>query len=123
MRLVLVEWLDSQTLAMDGRWQSVEELEDAAAEGVAYRSVGWLFADAVARLVSRTVLPDRLDTANALRLQARSREYRAGLFAFFDRPDVPPTNTASEQDPRPPSSVASSPAATAPSPLPMSRPA
>jgi transposase len=57
--------------------------------------------NAVDRLVSRTCLPDQPDTANARRLQARYREHRAGLFVFLDRPDVPPTNNASEQDLRP----------------------
>jgi transposase len=57
--------------------------------------------NAVDRLVSRTFLPEQPDTANARRLQARYREHRAGLFVFFDRPDVPPTNNASEQDLRP----------------------
>ena len=41
------------------------------------------------------------DTANACRLQTRYQEHRASLFVFFDRPDVPPTNNASEQDLRP----------------------
>lgn len=57
--------------------------------------------NAVDRLVFRTFLPDRPDTANARRLQARYREHLASLFVFFDRPDVPPTNNASEQDLRP----------------------
>lgn len=56
---------------------------------------------AVDRLVFRTFLPEQPDTANARRLQARYREHRASLFVFFDRPDVPPTNNASEQDLRP----------------------
>ena len=56
---------------------------------------------AVDRLVFRTFLPETPNTANARRLQARYREHRASLFAFFDRPDVPPTNNASEQDLRP----------------------
>jgi len=56
---------------------------------------------AVDRLVVRTFLPDQPDTANARRLQARYREHRASLFVFLDRPDVPPTNNASEQDLRP----------------------
>ena len=60
-----------------------------------------LIEHAVDRLVFRTVLPEQPDTANARRLQARYREHRAGLFVFFDRPDVPPTNNASEQDLRP----------------------
>ena len=49
----------------------------------------------------RTVLPEQPETANARRLQARYQEHRASLFVFFDRPDVPPTNHASEQDLRP----------------------
>jgi transposase len=57
--------------------------------------------NAVDRLVFRTFLPDQPDTANARRLQARYREHRTTLFVFFDRPDVPPTNNASEQDLRP----------------------
>jgi transposase len=57
--------------------------------------------NAVDRLVSRTFLPEAPDTANARRLQARYREHRASLFVFLDRPDVPPTNNASEQDLRP----------------------
>jgi len=57
--------------------------------------------NAVDRLISRTFLPDRPDTANARRLQARYQEHRASLFVFFERPDVPPTNNASEQDLRP----------------------
>jgi transposase len=57
--------------------------------------------NAVDRLVFRTFLPDQPDTANARRLQERYREHRASLFVFFDRPDVPPTNNASEQDLRP----------------------
>jgi transposase len=57
--------------------------------------------NAVDRLVVRTFLPDQPDTANARRLQVRYREHRASLFVFFDRPDVPPTNNASEQDLRP----------------------
>ena len=57
--------------------------------------------NAVDRLVFRTSLPDRPDTANACRLQERYREHRASLFVFLDRPDVPPTNNASEQDLRP----------------------
>jgi transposase len=57
--------------------------------------------NAVDRLISRTFLPDTPDTANARRLQARYREHRASLFVFLDRPDVPPTNNASEQDLRP----------------------
>jgi hypothetical protein len=57
--------------------------------------------NAVDRLVSRTLLPEQPDIANARRLQARYRAHRAGLFVFFDRPNVPPTNNASEQDLRP----------------------
>jgi transposase len=57
--------------------------------------------NAVDRLVFRTCLPERPDTANACRLQDRYREHRASLFVFLDRPDVPPTNNASEQDLRP----------------------
>jgi transposase len=57
--------------------------------------------NAVDRLVFRTYLPDLPDTANARRLQQRYRGLRASLFVFFDRPDVPPTNNASEQDLRP----------------------
>jgi transposase len=57
--------------------------------------------NAVDRLISRTFLPDQPDTANARRLQARYQEHRTSLFVFFDRPDVPPTNNASEQDLRP----------------------
>ncbi len=57
--------------------------------------------NAVDRSVRRTFLPDQPDTANARRLQARYREHRASLFVFFDRPEVPPTNNASEQDLRP----------------------
>jgi len=57
--------------------------------------------NAVDRLISRTFLPDTPDTANARRLQERYREHRASLFVFLDRPDVPPTNNASEQDLRP----------------------
>jgi transposase len=57
--------------------------------------------NAVDRLVLRTFLPDQPDTANARRLQARYQEHRASLFVFFDRPDLPPTNNASEQDLRP----------------------
>jgi transposase len=57
--------------------------------------------NAVDRLVSRTFLPDQPETANARRLQARYQEHRASLFIFLDRPDVPPTNNASEQDLRP----------------------
>jgi transposase len=57
--------------------------------------------NAVDRLVFRTFLPEQPDTANARRLQARYQEHRASLFVFLDRPDVPPTNNASEQDLRP----------------------
>ena len=57
--------------------------------------------NAVDRLVFRTFLPEQPDTANARRLLARYQEHRASLFVFFDRPDVPPTNNASEQDLRP----------------------
>jgi transposase len=57
--------------------------------------------NAVDRLVFRTFLPEQPDTANARRLQERYREHRASLFVFLDRPDVPPTNNASEQDLRP----------------------
>jgi len=57
--------------------------------------------NAVDRLVFRTFLPEQPDTANARRLQERYREHRASLFVFFDRPDIPPTNNASEQDLRP----------------------
>jgi transposase len=57
--------------------------------------------NAVDRLVVRTFLADVPATANARRLQARYREHRASLFVFLDRPDVPPTNNASEQDLRP----------------------
>jgi transposase len=57
--------------------------------------------NAVDRLVFHTCLPDQPDTANARRLQARYQEHRSSLFVFFDRPDVPPTNNASEQDLRP----------------------
>jgi transposase len=57
--------------------------------------------NAVDRLVFRTFLPEQPDTANARRLQARYQEHRTSLFVFFDRPDVPPTNNASEQDLRP----------------------
>jgi transposase len=60
-----------------------------------------LIENAVDRLVFRTFLLEQPDTANARRLQARYREHRASLFVFFDRPDVPPTNNASEQDLRP----------------------
>jgi transposase len=56
--------------------------------------------NAVDRLVFRTFLPEA-DTANARRLQDRYREHRASLLVFLDRPDVPPTNNASEQDLRP----------------------
>jgi transposase len=55
---------------------------------------------AVDRLVFETYLP-RADTRQARRLQERYREHRASLFVFLDRPDVPPTNNASEQDLRP----------------------
>ena len=57
--------------------------------------------NAVDRLVFRTFLLEQPDTANARRLQVRYREHRASLFVFFDRPDIPPTNNASEQDLRP----------------------
>jgi transposase len=59
--------------------------------------------NAVDRLVFRTVLPatPEAKTANARRLQQRYRAHRASLFVFLDRPDVPPTNNASEQDLRP----------------------
>ena len=57
--------------------------------------------NAVDRLVFRTYLPDQPETANARRLQDRYRQHRARLFVFFDRPDVSPTNNASEQDLRP----------------------
>jgi transposase len=57
--------------------------------------------NAVDRLVFQTVLPEQSDTTNACRLQARYREHRASVFVFFDRPNVPPTNNASEQDLRP----------------------
>jgi transposase len=57
--------------------------------------------NAVDRLVFRTLLPDQPDTANARRLQARYQDHRTSLFVFFDRPEVPPTNNASEQDLRP----------------------
>ena len=57
--------------------------------------------NAVDRLVFRTFLPETPDTDNARRLQDRYRQHRASLFVFFDRPDVPPTNNASEQDLRP----------------------
>jgi transposase len=57
--------------------------------------------NAVDRLVFRTFFPELPDTANARRLQTRYREHRASLFVFFDHPDVPPTNNASEQDLRP----------------------
>ena len=57
--------------------------------------------NAVDRLVFRIFLPDQPDTAHARRLQARYQEHHSSLFVFFDRPDVPPTNNASEQDLRP----------------------
>jgi transposase len=57
--------------------------------------------NAVDRLVFRTFLPEQPDTANARRLQARYQEHRTSLFVFFDRPEVPPTNNASERDLRP----------------------
>ncbi|MCC6176235.1 MAG: IS66 family transposase [Chloroflexi bacterium] len=57
--------------------------------------------NAVDRLVFRTVLPTVSDTANARRRQARYRDHRASLFVFLDRPDVSPTDNASEQDLRP----------------------
>jgi transposase len=57
--------------------------------------------NAVDRLVFRTFLPDQPNTANARRLQARYQAHRDRLFVFLDRPDVPPTNNASEQDLRP----------------------
>lgn len=59
--------------------------------------------NAVDRLVFRTFLPTTSEarTANARRLQNRYREHRTGLFVFLDRPHVPPTNNASEQDLRP----------------------
>ncbi len=57
--------------------------------------------NAVDRLVLRTFLAHEPATANARRLQARYPEHRASLFVFLDRPDVPPTNNASEQDLRP----------------------
>jgi transposase len=57
--------------------------------------------NAVDRLVFRTFLADEPGLANARRLQARYREHRASLFVFLDRPDVPPTNNASEQALRP----------------------
>ena len=57
--------------------------------------------NAVDRLVFRTFLPEQPDTANSRRLQQRYQEHRASLFVFFDRPDVSPTNNASEQDLRP----------------------
>ena len=53
------------------------------------------------RLIFRIVLPETPETANARRLHKRYREHRASLFVFLDRPDVPPTNNASEQDLRP----------------------
>ncbi|MGH8064286.1 MAG: IS66 family transposase [Candidatus Entotheonellia bacterium] len=59
--------------------------------------------EAVDRLVFDTALPETPDRAGreARRLQARYRDQRANLFVFLDRPDVPPTNNASEQDLRP----------------------
>src|SRR5215210_6413998 len=57
--------------------------------------------NAVDRLVFRIFLPETPDTDNARRLQERYRQHRACLFVFFDRPDVSPTNNASEQDLRP----------------------
>jgi transposase len=59
--------------------------------------------EAVDRLVFDTVLPETPDRAarEARRLQARYRDQRANLSVFLDRPDVPPTNNASEQDLRP----------------------
>jgi len=56
---------------------------------------------AVDRLVFRTFLPETSASDHARRLQGRYRQHRASLFVFFDRPDVPPTNNASEQDLRP----------------------
>jgi len=56
--------------------------------------------NAVDRLAFGTFLPEAA-TANARRLQQRYRDHRASLFVFLDRPDVPPTNNASEQDLRP----------------------
>jgi transposase len=57
--------------------------------------------NAVDRLVFQAFLPEQPDTANARRLQDRYQQHRAHLFVFFDRPDIPPTNNASEQDLRP----------------------
>jgi transposase len=57
--------------------------------------------NAVDRLIFRTFLPEQAATAIARRLQERYREHRATLFVFFDRPDIPPTNNASEHDLRP----------------------
>jgi transposase len=59
--------------------------------------------NAVDRLVFRTYLPETpiRDAREARRLQVRYREHRARVFVFFDRPAVPPTNNASEQDLRP----------------------
>jgi transposase len=59
--------------------------------------------NAVDRLVCQTFLPEAPDrlAREACRLQLRYRAHRASLFGFFDRPDVPPTNNASEQDIRP----------------------
>jgi hypothetical protein len=49
-------------------------------------------------------LPEGPDGAarQARRLEDRYREHRASLLVFLYRPDVPPTNNASEQDRRPP---------------------
>ena len=55
------------------------------------------------RLVFRTFLPETpdRDARESRRLQHRYRTHRVSLFVFVDRPDVPPTNNASEQDLRP----------------------
>jgi transposase len=59
--------------------------------------------NAVDRLVFRTFLPETpdRDTRESRRLQYRYRTHRVSLFVFLDRPDIPPTNNASEQDLRP----------------------
>jgi transposase len=59
--------------------------------------------NAVDRLIFDTVLPasPAADARGARRLQLRYRGHRDSLFVFLDRPDVSPTNNASEQDLRP----------------------
>ena len=92
---------DERVMAGNGTigLELAEDLSDADAVLVPWGG-GGLFTGIASALAAlrpeQKLYAVQPDTANARRLQARYQEHRASLFVFFDRPDVPPTNNASE---------------------------